>query len=131
MTSFSERWPQPFSGVGGYPNLSLMETQGFTLPVNASCDYYNVANSERESQCYEDGQYYADQEQPPLQKDFYNPRPYVLPNQVTPGFARSYPIVRDLPCHQGVQPWDYNSMCFNVDGQPCQYTDAVDLEDFM
>ncbi|XP_039757469.1 uncharacterized protein LOC120631873 isoform X2 [Pararge aegeria] len=35
-----------------------------------------------------------------------------------------------LPCHQRPE-WDYNSMCYNVDGQACQYTDVVDLEDFM
>ncbi|GBP67792.1 hypothetical protein EVAR_53788_1 [Eumeta japonica] len=40
------------------------------------------------------------------------------------------PIVPNLPCNQGVEPWNYNT-CFDVDGQPCRYTNIVDLEDFM
>ncbi|XP_045537896.1 hypoxia-inducible factor 1-alpha isoform X2 [Papilio machaon] len=39
------------------------------------------------------------------------------------------PQTLNLPC-QG-QQWDYNTMCFDVEGQPCQYTNVVDLEDFM
>ncbi|XP_068619326.1 hypoxia-inducible factor 1-alpha-like isoform X2 [Battus philenor] len=35
----------------------------------------------------------------------------------------------NVPC-QGLQ-WDYNSMCYDIGGQPCQYTNVVDLEDFM
>lgn len=40
------------------------------------------------------------------------------------------PVQTNLPCHQRPE-WDYNTMCYNVDGQPCQYTNVVDLEDFM
>ncbi|CAH0594106.1 unnamed protein product [Chrysodeixis includens] len=55
----------------------------------------------------------------PPQEVYQQPVPYVPP----------VPI-QNLPCHQQ-QPWDYNNMCFDVDGQPCQYTTVVDLEDFM
>lgn len=56
----------------------------------------------------------------PLQEVYQQPVSYV-PQR---------PMIQNLPCHQ--QPaWDYNSMCYNVDGQACQYTAVVDLEDFM
>lgn len=74
--------------------------------------------------------------EPPVQCDtyynnvqcgYYPPQPqYYRPVQMAP----SRPMIPDLPCHQN-QQWDYNSMCYNVDGQPCQYTNVVDLEDFM
>ncbi|CAH2045759.1 unnamed protein product, partial [Iphiclides podalirius] len=43
--------------------------------------------------------------------------------------AEYAPAPLNLPCNG--QQWDYNSMCYDVDGQPCQYTNVVDLEDFM
>ncbi|XP_075982714.1 uncharacterized protein LOC142980965 isoform X2 [Anticarsia gemmatalis] len=52
----------------------------------------------------------------------------VYPRQMS--YAPSPPMVPNLPCHQQ-QPWDYDSMCYNVNGQPCQYTSVIDLEDFM
>lgn len=39
-------------------------------------------------------------------------------------------FIQALPCRQ-TQEWDYNSMCYNVGDGPCQFTNVVDLEDFM
>ncbi|XP_047511271.1 uncharacterized protein LOC125053762 isoform X2 [Pieris napi] len=39
-------------------------------------------------------------------------------------------FMQALPCRQS-QEWDYDSMCYNVGGEPCQFTSVVDLEDFM
>ncbi|XP_045528138.1 uncharacterized protein LOC123716434 isoform X2 [Pieris brassicae] len=39
-------------------------------------------------------------------------------------------FIQALPCHQ-IQEWDYDSMCYNVGGEPCQFSSVVDLEDFM
>lgn len=58
---------------------------------------------------------------------YYPPQQYYQPVQMVP---RRPPLIPDLPCHQN-QQWNYNTMCYNVDGQPCQYTNVVDLEDFM
>ncbi|KAL4708271.1 hypothetical protein ACJJTC_016320 [Scirpophaga incertulas] len=55
-----------------------------------------------------------------VSQQLHPPHEYLQPQQ---------PVL-NLPCHQN-QPWDYSTMCFNVDGQPCAYTDVVDLEDFM
>ncbi|XP_053614002.1 hypoxia-inducible factor 1-alpha-like isoform X2 [Plodia interpunctella] len=83
----------------------------------------NVCNQSRDyveppAQCYnyvnQVPQFYPQGYQPPVFR-------YVQPPQ---------PIIPNLPCHQ-VQQWNYNTMCFDVDGQPCQYTGMVDLEDFM
>jgi hypothetical protein len=40
-------------------------------------------------------------------------------------------MIPNLPCSLPQQEWDYNSMCYDVNGQACQYTNVVDLEDFM
>lgn len=58
------------------------------------------------------------------------PRPQYYPVQEHRPDYVHHPIYPNLPCQQTPQ-WDYNSMCHNVDGQPCQYTTVVDLEDFM
>ena len=67
----------------------------------------------------------------------YN-RNYYVPDNIPQQFCQYQPVVyttppivqASLPCHQKPE-WDYTSMCYNVNGQPCQYTDVVDLEDFM
>lgn len=73
----------------------------------------------------------------------YNEPYFKLPNQRINDYACDYvqqyyggqvqavypPQTLNLPC-QG-QQWDYSTMCYDVDGQPCQYTNVVDLEDFM
>lgn len=59
------------------------------------------------------------------------PRPqYYHPVQKRRADYVQHPIYPNLPCQQTRQ-WDYDSMCYNVDGQPCQFTSVVDLEDFM
>lgn len=64
----------------------------------------------------------------------YNRYYYVQGNvqQYCSRMTYNAPIVTqaNLPCQQRPE-WDYNSMCYNVDGQACQYTNVVDLEDFM
>lgn len=63
------------------------------------------------------------------QRPYPQPQSMYAPQMMQPAFHT--PIVNDLPCHQqNQQMWDYN-MCYDVDGQPCQYTNVVDLEDFM
>lgn len=59
---------------------------------------------------------------------FYQDRVQGYATQIRPVQEQ---LVPNLPCNQRNQQWDYNSMCYNVDGQPCQYTNVVDLEDFM
>ncbi|XP_049877924.1 hypoxia-inducible factor 1-alpha isoform X2 [Pectinophora gossypiella] len=76
-------------------------------------------------QCYRS--YYEPQHPEPQYPQYpqqYRPYIPIQPQQ------QPQPIFPNLPCHQTPQ-WNYNSMCFNVDGQPCQYTNVVDLEDFM
>ncbi|KAJ2953171.1 hypothetical protein O0L34_g744 [Tuta absoluta] len=78
---------------------------------------------EPQVQCYRD--FYPQYQ---YQNQYYAPQvqrapPVVQPQPIQPMFA-------NLPCHQQ-QQWDYTSMCYNVGGQPCQYTNVVDLEDFM
>lgn len=58
---------------------------------------------------------------------YYAPQ---CPAQTPVRYVPPQPVIQDLPCRQS-QAWDYNSMCFDIDGQPCQYTSVVDLEDFM
>ncbi|XP_063367285.1 hypoxia-inducible factor 1-alpha-like [Cydia amplana] len=70
-------------------------------------------------ECYP-GNYYAPKAQ-------YFPPQVVYPRPI-PQFQA--PVMPNLPCNQA-QEWDYGSMCYNVNGQPCQYTNVVDLEDFM
>lgn len=75
-------------------------------------------------QCYRTDAYasYAPVDVTP---QYYPQNVYIPPAQF-----RQPPLIPNLPCHQG-QQWDYSSMCYNVDGQACQYTNVVDLEDFM
>ncbi|XP_026315120.1 hypoxia-inducible factor 1-alpha isoform X2 [Hyposmocoma kahamanoa] len=58
------------------------------------------------------------------------PQPQYYPMQERRTDYVQHPIYPNLPCQQTRQ-WDYDSMCYNVDGQPCQFTSVVDLEDFM
>lgn len=69
---------------------------------------------------------------PPVQCYNYPnvPQPQYYPVQERPANYDQHPIYPNLPCQQ-TQQWDYDSMCYNVDGQPCQFTSVVDLEDFM
>lgn len=85
-------------------------------PVNNLCNYdvYN-GYSDLAVQCYTRNCYVQDN--PP---QYYQQRVAYQP----PSFQS------ELPCRQS-QEWDYTSMCYNVDGRPCQYTNVVDLEDFM
>ncbi|CAG9789062.1 unnamed protein product [Diatraea saccharalis] len=55
---------------------------------------------------------------------YYHQVPYQTPVQ----YARQT-VIPNLPCHQ--EQWNYNNMCYDVDGQPCQYAGVIDLEDFM
>nr|XP_026489699.1 hypoxia-inducible factor 1-alpha-like isoform X1 [Vanessa tameamea] len=94
-----------------------MSNQWSRQPVDNQCNYdiYN-SFSDLSVQCY-DRNYYRDS----VPQQYYPQRVvYTQP----PSFQA------DLPCRQR-QEWDYNSTCYNVDGQPCQYTNVVDLEDFM
>lgn len=101
-------------------NMQCPMESYWTGPPNNVCDgVYSSNYVDSSMQCYNYPvnvksvpQYYPQPHQPPVR--------YIPPQ----------PIIPNLPCHQ-VQQWDYNSMCFDVDGQPCQYTGIVDLEDFM
>ncbi|XP_073950650.1 HIF-1 transcription factor component sima isoform X2 [Choristoneura fumiferana] len=73
-------------------------------------------------QCYSRNYYVP--ENPPQ----YFPSQIVYPRPVS--HYQAAPIIPNLPCNQR-QEWDYGNMCYNVNGQPCQYTNVVDLEDFM
>lgn len=81
-------------------------------------------------QCYSNGTFFDTPGQ--LRSQYFMQRPHqqvYAPQMAQAVYQR--PMVPDLPCNQSAQPWDYNTMCFDVNGQPCQYTDVVDLEDFM
>lgn len=86
---------------------------------------YNQNYVKYPTQCYRNNPYaYVPDAVAPVvynapQNVYQNPMRYV-----------PQPMVPNLPCHEK-QDWDYNNMCFNVNGQPCQYTNIVDLEDFM
>jgi hypothetical protein len=63
-------------------------------------------------------------------EEVYSATPYFPP----PGSGWSYMGDMYEPMHapcQGSQPWDYG-YCFGGYGaEPCQYTNVVDIEDFM
>ncbi|CAK1552316.1 unnamed protein product [Leptosia nina] len=91
-------------------------------PISNACDF-NACNviGDFSTQCYNN---YV--REPRVQ--YYCPP---IPN--VPCVQQCYPnkqFLQALPCRQ-TQQWDYNSMCYNVDGEPCQFTNVVDLEDFM
>ncbi|XP_045452892.1 hypoxia-inducible factor 1-alpha isoform X1 [Melitaea cinxia] len=107
--------------VGGFEETGWnvqcpVSNQWSRPPVNNLCNYdvYN-GYSDLAVQCYTRNCYVQDN--PP---QYYQQRVVYQP----PSFQS------ELPCRQS-QEWDYTSMCYNVDGQPCQYTNVVDLEDFM
>ncbi|CAG4931496.1 unnamed protein product [Parnassius apollo] len=121
-----DRLPMQCPVVGSYEETGWsaqcpMSSQWSKLPLNDVSDY-SIHNSDPNSgismQCYNNNYYVCDN--PPPQQ-YYGNRMYP---QVGYG-----PVSLNLPCHG--QQWDYNSMCYDVNGQPCQYTDVVDLEDFM
>lgn len=56
------------------------------------------------------------------------PVPKVYPQVVN--YVPQVSLLPNVPCRQQ-QDWNYDSMCFNVDGEPCQYTEVIDLEDMM
>ncbi|CAB3246213.1 unnamed protein product [Arctia plantaginis] len=66
--------------------------------------------------------------QPATSQCGYVPVPKVYPQMVN--YVPQVSILPNIPCRQQ-QDWNYNSMCFNVDGEPCQYTEVIDLEDMM
>ncbi|KAI5632574.1 hypothetical protein NE865_14722 [Phthorimaea operculella] len=99
------------------------DTYGMQCPMESQ---WQSVPFEPQVQCYRD--FYPQYLQNPYpQTQYYAPQVQPIPPVVQP---QPQPMFANLPCHQQ-QPWDYNSMCYNVDGQPCQYTNVVDLEDFM
>lgn len=100
---------------------------------NMQCPMANQWPGQLSINNYSNYNQYSDCNEIPVQ--CYNRNYYVpenIPQQYYPPvvYTTPPPIQVNLPCHQKPD-WDYNSMCFNVNGQPCQYTDVVDLEDFM
>lgn len=100
----------------------VMKNQWVKQAVDNLCSFSVYGPSYPPVQCYRDGtlpynvnvsHYHVPQ------NEYQQPANYVQRS----GF-------QNLPCQQP-RLWDYNSMCYNVDGQPCQYTSVVDLEDFM
>lgn len=63
-------------------------------------------------------------------RNYYDNVQYYPTQEYPVSYVPEQRIINNLPCQQ-VQQWDYSNMCYNVDGQPCQYTSVVDLEDFM
>lgn len=94
---------------------------------------YGQWNVQPPDVCY--GVYRPSFSEQPVQchRDFYNngqeyaPQQYHCPVQLVPS---RQPMIPNLPCQQTPQ-WNYNSMCYDIEGGPCQYTNVVDLEDFM
>lgn len=97
----SGQWPKLMNNVSSFGLYGM----NFTHPV----------------QCYTNDQYQ------PICENMSQYYPNMYPTVVQ---TVQPPIMQNLPCQQS-QNWDYNSMCYNVNGQPCQYTNVVDLEDFM
>ncbi|XP_034834052.1 uncharacterized protein [Maniola hyperantus] len=118
-----------------------MTSQWSRQPVNNLCNYdvYN-GYSDLSVQCYNRTSYIQDIPQQqyyeqnvaytqPVHQYRTNVACHQIPEQRV--YAQPVPDFQtDLPCRQRPD-WDYNSMCYNVDGQACQYTNVVDLEDFM
>lgn len=108
-------------------NMQCPVTGQWSRQADNVCSFgvYNGGYSNRPTQPYRNNPYVS-----------YVPdtvMPHYYPQQPVyqqPVYVAPQPLIPNLPCHQN-SDWDYNSMCFNVDGQPCQYTSVVDLEDFM
>ncbi|CAF4799228.1 unnamed protein product [Pieris macdunnoughi] len=119
--------PLPQDSVPGWSG----ECSNFQwTPVQNICDY-NACNviGDYSNQRYQADYYVRD---PGIQyfcPTVNNVQPSVpinvcYPQKPAPQFMQA------LPCRQS-QEWDYDSMCYNVGGEPCQFTSVVDLEDFM
>lgn len=132
VNGFGEQYPQECPVVGAFEDVGWnlqcpMSGQWTRQPVDAQCSYggYNPNLQSPSVQCYRNV--------PFMPYGHENVLPYYPAQEVYQQPVRyvpQRPMIQNLPCHQ--QPaWDYNSMCFNVDGQACQYTNVVDLEDFM
>lgn len=89
-----------------------------------SVGVYNGNSVDRPLQCYRNDPYVSYMPKNVMPQYYHPQNVYHSPRYI------QQPLIPNLPCHQN-QEWDYNSMCYNVDGQPCQYTNVVDLEDFM
>lgn len=131
VNGFGEQIPQecPVVGAyedGGWNSQCPMADQWSRQTVNNLCSFSDYSSNfgSPSVQCYRNVPInpYGHENVPyyPVQEVYQQPVNFVPPR----------PLIHDLPCHQQ-QAWDYNSMCYNVDGQPCQYTTVVDLEDFM
>nr|XP_021192033.2 LOW QUALITY PROTEIN: hypoxia-inducible factor 1-alpha [Helicoverpa armigera] len=130
VNGFGEQYPQgcpvvgPFED-GGWKKQCPMADQWSRQAMNSQCAYGDYNSSSKSSvQCYRNVPFvpYMHENVHPYYPvhEVYQPVSYVPPS----------PMIHNLPCNQ--EPaWDYNSMCYNVDGQACQYTTVVDLEDFM
>lgn len=115
-----------FEDRGWYVQCPMYE-QWSRQPVSEQCSYsaFNPNFVSPSVQCFRNV--------PPVY--LHNPNQYcpvpiqeVYPRQVS--YVPPAPLIPNLPCRQQ-QSWDYDSMCYNVDGQPCQYTAVIDLEDMM
>lgn len=131
MLVTDDRLPQQCPVVGnleetGWSLQCPMASQWIKQPV---CNYnvYNsnvpFVNSDLSVQCYNRNYPVCDNV-----PQYYQHIPHPPQNVFSQQHLVQNPL--NLPCNQN-QQWDYNSMCYNVDGQPCQYTNVVDLEDFM
>ncbi|KOB79398.1 Uncharacterized protein OBRU01_00391 [Operophtera brumata] len=129
VNGITEGFPQQCPVVGAF------EETGW----NTQCPMSNQWSKQLDNVCSV-GVYNGNFVNRPVQCHRNDPYVSYVPENVVPQYYHPQnvyhqpryqpPLIPNLPCHQN-QDWDYSSMCYNVDGQPCQYTNVVDLEDFM
>lgn len=131
VNGFAEGFPQHCPVVGAFEetgwNMQCPMSHQWSKQMGNVCSF-SVHNEivDRPVQCHRSDPYssYVPENVIP---QYYQPQIVYHP----PRYIQQ-PLIPSLPCHQNQnQEWDYNSMCYNVNGQPCQYTNVVDLEDFM
>lgn len=128
MLVYGHQYPgQP--AVVGQPeatawNIQCHEMNQNQIPDNRMCTHSGYNSNYPTNQCYNN-----DPNPYSVAAPYYPPQEVYNLGDVQVGYLRQ-PVIPNLPCQQS-QQWDYSSMCYNVDGQPCQYTNVVDLEDFM
>ncbi|CAG4984758.1 unnamed protein product [Colias eurytheme] len=120
----------PFEEIG-WQTQCPVSGQWSKPPVKNVCGYnvYSAnVNGAFSTQCYNNNVFVCDN---PGFDQFYSEPPLTNGQHYYPRVAPHPQLMQpNLPCQQR-QEWDYNSMCYNVNGTPCQFTNVVDLEDFM
>ncbi|XP_045502869.1 uncharacterized protein LOC123699868 isoform X2 [Colias croceus] len=120
----------PFEEIG-WQTQCPVSSQWSKPPVKNVCGYnvYSAnVNGAFSTQCYNNNVFVCDN---PGFDQFYSEQPITNGQIFYPRVAPHPQLMQpNLPCQQR-QEWNYNSMCYNVNGTPCQFTNVVDLEDFM